>query len=145
MNVIEWKSKRLDIPCSSPLAAEGEAALDTYGRIKFTRKLIKEMIKVKEFPAELITDSISLKHAVKSDNAVKDKRTGVAVCTLRKCKEFENIGVSWVDGKNQLADVFTKPNVNTLPLIEVLQGGRFSFPEEPTKEKRKRKTKKKKN
>ena len=145
MNVIEWKSKRLDIPCSSPLAAEGEAALDTYGRIKFTRELIKEMIRVKEFPAELITDSISLKHAVESDNAVKDKRTGVAVCTLRKCKEFENIGVSWVDGKNQLADVFTKPNVNTLPLIEVLQGGRFSFPEEPTKEKRKRKTKKKKN
>ena len=144
MNVIEWKSKRLDIPCASPLAAEGEAALDTYGRIKFTRELFKEMINVKEFPAELVTDSISLKHAVESDNAVKDKRTGVAVCTLRKCKEFENIEVSWVDGKNQLADVFTKPNVNTLPLISALQGEKFSFPQEPTKEKRRKKKKKKK-
>ena len=41
MNVVDWKSKKLDIPCASPLAAEGEAAIEAYGRLKFNRELIK--------------------------------------------------------------------------------------------------------
>ena len=27
------------------------------------------------------------------------------MCTLRRCKEFEDIGVQWVKGASQLADV----------------------------------------
>ena len=39
------------------------------------------------------TDSKSLKKAVDSDNSLKDKRTAIAVATLRRCVEFENMEV----------------------------------------------------
>ena len=90
-----------------------------------------EMLKVDNIEATILTDSKSLKQAVESDNSVKDKRTAIAVCTLRKCKEFENIGVDWVEGENQLADILTKPSVNPLPLISVLQGNIYKYPNPP--------------
>ena len=128
MNIVDWKTKKLDIPSASPLAAEAEAAIEAFGRLKFTRALFLEIVKQRNINSTIITDSVSLKQAVESDNSVKDRRTGVAVCTLRKCKEFENIDISWVESHNQLADVLTKPNVNPLPLINVLQGNKYSFP-----------------
>ena len=125
MNIVDWKTKKLDIPTVSALSAEGEAAVDAYGRVKFTRALFSEMIGKDEVKAKLVVDSASLKQAIDSDNSVKDKRTAVAVCTLRRCKEFEDIDVQWVKGASQLADVLTKPNVNTLPLMSILNGNSF--------------------
>ena len=125
MNVVDWKTKKLDIPTVSALSAEGEAAVDSYGRLKFTKALFSEMIKKTDVQCKIVVDSASLKQAVDSDNSVKDKRTAVAVCTLRRCKESEGINVQWVKGTNQLADVLTKPNVNSLPLVSVLNGNKF--------------------
>ena len=107
------------------MSAEGEAAVDSYGRLKFTKALFSEMIKKTDVQCKIVVDSASLKQAVDSDNSVKDKRTAVAVCTLRRCKESEGINVQWVKGTNQLADVLTKPNVNSLPLVSVLNGNKF--------------------
>ena len=134
MNIIDWSSKKLDIPSASPLAAEAEAALEAFGKVKFTKTLLMEMLGQSDFKAKIVTDSKSLKQAVESDNSVKDKRTAVAVCTLRKCREFENIDVAWVDGENQLADILTKPSVNPLPLISVLQGNKYIYPNPPVSE-----------
>ena len=131
MNIIDWKSKKLDIPSASPLGAEAEAAIEAFGKVKFMKALMMEMLKIDNIEATIVTDSKSLKQAVESDNLVKDKRTAIAVCTLRKCKEFENIGVDWVEGENQLADILTKPSVNPLPLISVLQGNIYLYPNPP--------------
>ena len=135
----------MDIPSASPLAAEAEAAIEAFGKVKFTRALLMEMLGQNDFKAKIVTDSKSLKQAVESDNSVKDNRTAVAVCTLRKCREFENIDVAWVDGENQLADILTKPSVNPLPLISVLQGNKYEYPNPPVSElmKAKKKFKKK--
>ena len=148
MNIIDWKSKKLDIPSASPLGAEAEAAIEAFGKVKFMKALMMEMLKIDNIEATIVTDSKSLKQAVESDNLVKDKRTAIAVCTLRKCKEFENIGVDWVEGENQLADILTKPSVNPLPLISVLQGNIYLYPNppvtQPMKAKKVRKSKKQK-
>ena len=103
-----------------------------------------EMLKKSDIDAKIVTDSESLKQAVDSDNSVKDKRTGIAVCTLRKCKEFENIDVCWVKGESQLADVLTKPGVNPLPLVSVLQGNTYNYPSPPVSRVTKKKKSKKK-
>ena len=147
MNIVDWKCKKLDIPSASSLAAEGEAAIEAFGRLKFTRALFMEILKVSELKSHIVTDSASLKQAVESDNSVKDRRTGVAVCTLRKCTEFENVEVIWVDGQNQLADALTKPNVNPLPLISVLQGNKYEYPDMSVgiKNKKSRKSKGRRN
>ena len=112
----------MDIPTVSALSAEGEAAVDSYGRLIFTKALFSEMIKKTDVQCKIVVDSASLMQTVDSDNSVKDKRTAVAVCTMRRCKESEGINVQWVKGTNQLADVLTKPNVNSLPLVSVLNG-----------------------
>ena len=39
MNVVDWSSKKLDIPSASPLAAEAEAALKAFGKVKFTKSI----------------------------------------------------------------------------------------------------------
>ena len=145
MNVVDWRSKKLDIPSASALAAEGEAIVDAYGRAKFNKALFLEMIRRPDMKNRIVTDSVSLKQAVDSDNSVKDKRTAVAVCTLRRCKETEGVDVQWVDGKNQLADVLTKPNVNVLPLVSVLSGNKFDAPRVDDIVKRNKKKKHKKS
>ena len=142
MNVVDWSSKKLDIPSTSPLAAEAEAALEAFGKVKFTKALLMEMLGKDDIRAKIVTDSKSLKQSIESDNSVKDKRTAVAVCTLRRCREFENIDVVWVDGENQLADILTKPSVNPLPLISVLQGNKYIYPSPPVSEMMKPKKKK---
>ena len=101
MNVVDWSSKKLDIPSTSPLAAEAEAALEAFGKVKFTKALLMEMLGKDDIRAKIVTDSKSLKQSIESDNSVKDKRTAVAVCTLRRCREFENIDVVWVDDTPQ--------------------------------------------
>ena len=45
---------------------------------------------------QINTDLKSLTKAVDSDNSLKDKPTAVAVATLRRCVEFENMEVRWV-------------------------------------------------
>ena len=142
MNIIDWQSKKLDIPSASPLAAEAEAAIEAFGKIKFTRALLMEMLKKNDIQAKIVTDSKSLKQAVDSDNSVKDKRTGVAVCTLRRCKEFENVDLCWVDGENQLADILTKAGVNPIALISVLQGNKYVYPNPPVLDVKKSKKRK---
>ena len=68
------------------------------------------------------TDSKSLKKAVDSDNSLKDKRTAIAVATLRRCVEFENMEVRWVRGQNQIADLMTKEGVNPNLVASILRG-----------------------
>jgi len=83
------------------------------------------MIRKTDVQCKIVVNSASLKQAVDSDNSVKDKRTAVAVCTLRRCKESEGISVKWVKGADQLADVLTKPNVNSFTLVSVFNGNKF--------------------
>ena len=68
------------------------------------------------------TDSRSLKKAIDSDNSLKDKITAIAVATLRRCVEFENMEVRWVKGQNQIADLMTKEDVNPSLVASILRG-----------------------
>jgi len=44
MNIVDWSSRKLDIPTASPLAAEAETALVAFGTAKFSEALIMKLI-----------------------------------------------------------------------------------------------------
>jgi hypothetical protein len=126
-NVLDWSSNKLQIPSASPLAAESEAALDLYGRVKYARAMLVNMLQIDKIFKDSVmikinTDSKSLKKAVDSDNSLKDKRTAIAVATLRRCVEFENMQVRWVKGQLQIADLMTKEGVNPNLVASILRG-----------------------
>ena len=130
-NVVSWRSTKLQLPAASPLAAEGEAALDAHGTTRLVRALMADMFGyldqidiVTKFPAKLVTDSKSLYDAVQSDNSLRDKRTGIAVSTLRRCEEFDNMQVCWVAGKDNPADILTKEGVAPELISSILAGNR---------------------
>ena len=66
-----------------------------------------------------------MKENVESDNPCKDRRTAISVSILRGAKESENLDVIWIEGKDQLADIFTKESVNANPLRSVIQRGQI--------------------
>ena len=123
--LVDWSSKKLKVPVKSALAAEGEAASEAYGKAKHLKALYEAMTGETDIAVEIVTDSKSLKENVESDNPCKDRRTAISVSILRGAKESENLDVIWIEGKDQLADIFTKESVNANPLRSVIQHGQI--------------------
>ena len=74
-------------------------------------------------PGEIVTDSKSLKDAVQSNNAVKDKRTSVNINILRSIVEEDNMTILWLSGALQPADILTKPSVNNRIVKTLMRSG----------------------
>ena len=66
---------------------------------------------------------MSLTEAVYSAKAVEEKRLRVDMAALGESIRRKEIAVYWVDTKNQLADVVTKPIVNNQKFMDTLQCG----------------------
>ena len=122
-NLIDWAAKKQDIPSLSSLNAEADAALNGYGKIKMVKFMLNEILGLQNVPSQLIIDNKSLEQAVHSTHTVQDKRTFVAVATLRKMEDLEGTKVIWTCAENQMADVLTKAGVNAAKLIELMQSG----------------------
>ena len=127
LNVLDWSSKKLEVPVGSPLAGEVEASLEAYGRIKWMRSLVSDSTGIQDISAEIITDSKSLLDALGNCNMVKDKRSLVGISTLRAIPEFDNTKISWIAGKLHLADHLTKIGTNADILREVLRTGIYNY------------------
>ena len=87
MAILEWTSSKLKVPANSPLNGESEAAMAAQGKIVHYRHMLQQIFGV-NVPGEIVTDSKSLKDAVQSNNAVKDKRTSVNINILRSILIF---------------------------------------------------------
>ena len=113
-------------PPISPLAAEAEAALEVYGRARYIRAFLGDLLRLgnagQHIPVTLVTDSKSLAEAVKSDNSLRDRRTAICVATLRHCTEYEKMKVQWVSGKENISDILTKEGVSPDLMRAVLSG-----------------------
>ena len=116
LNVLEWQSQKLQIPSTSPLAGECQAAMIAYGKIKSQRELMSHVLHRDDIGAKIITDSQSLKNALGTTNSVQDSRTAIGIKALRAIPEVENIDVVWARGENQLADPLTKEGASATKL-----------------------------
>ena len=92
------------------------------GKIVHYRHMLKQIFGV-NVPGEIVTDSKSLKDAVQSNNAVKDKHTSVNINILRSIVEEDNMTISWLSGALQPADILTKPSVNNRIVKTLMKTG----------------------
>ena len=120
--ILEWNASKLKVPANSPLNGESEAAMVAQGKIVHYRHILNQIFGV-NIPGEIITDSKSLKDAVQSNNAVKDKRTSVNITILRAVVEEDNMSISWLSGALQPADILTKPSVNSRIVKSLMSTG----------------------
>jgi len=119
---ITWQSKKVSRVTKSPLASEtlalGEGADASY----LLASLLKEILVLEEIPKiKCVTDSKSLYDTLRTTNVTKDLRLRVDIARLREKIEKEEIDVSWVEGKYQLADSMTKGTASPNRLLDVLE------------------------
>ena len=110
--VFEWSSAKLAMPVTSPLAAECEAALEGYTRL---RAIVGDLTGNQE----ISVDSKSLWDSVK----VKDKRSMIGISTLRAIPDYDNVEFDWTPGVANLADHLTKNGTNGENLRQALNCG----------------------
>lgn len=132
--ILEWNASKLKVPANSPLNGESEAAMVAQGKIVHYRHILNQIFGV-NIPGEIITDSKSLKDAVQSNNAVKDKRTSVNITILRAVVEEDNMSISWLSGALQPADILTKPSVNSRIVKSLMSTGNSKCLQEFEKDK----------
>ena len=124
-NPVDWCSQLIRPPAISSLAAESDALNSCYGRADVIRDVMKDffsLTKLEETELELVLDCRSLFDAIKSDGAIKDRRSAVAVATLRDIQPAANVSFTWVPGKVNLADHLTKSGTAAQQLLNILSG-----------------------
>ena len=125
VNVIGWKSGRLQRVARSSLAAETQALADMEQEIMFARLTWAELLgnrvnleqtvpAIKKIPAVLITDARALFDALEkgsiasSGYSMKDKYTALEMQALSQHVTEQGSVLQWVDSDHQLADGLTK-------------------------------------
>ena len=124
---LAWQSNKLGRVTKSPLASEtmalGEGADASY----LIANLMQEIFLLPNLPKiKCVTDNKSLYETLKTTNVTKDLRLRVDIARLRQMEENGEITVSWVEGKNQLADCMTKSGASTSNLLDVLEWSSLS-------------------
>eukprot|EP00439_Symbiodinium_sp_Y106_P084240 s635_g25.t1 len=125
VNLVGWKSGRLQRVARSSLAAETQALADLEQEIMFARltwiELLGEKVNLENtvpalsrVPAVLITDARALFDALdkgsiaSSGYSMKDKYTALEMQALSQHVEEQGTILQWVDSDHQLADGLTK-------------------------------------
>ncbi|CAE7347134.1 RE1 [Symbiodinium sp. KB8] len=125
VNIVGWKSGRLQRVARSSLAAETQALADLEQELMFARltwaELIGERVKleqtlpaIRKVPAVLITDARALFDALEkgsiasSGYSMKDKYTALEMQALSQHVQEQGSILQWVDSDHQLADGLTK-------------------------------------
>ena len=125
VNIVGWKSGRLQRVARSSLAAETQALADLEQELMFARltwtELIGERVSIEQtlpairkVPAVLITDARALFDALEkgsiasSGYSMKDKYTALEMQALSQHVQEQGSILQWVDSDHQLADGLTK-------------------------------------
>ena len=124
-NPLDWSTQVLRPPAISSLAAEAAALNEAYGRSDVARDVIRDFYgldKLEDTQLEMVMDCRSLYQAIQSDGVIKDRRSAVAVATLRDIQPEANTVFTWVPGKLNLADHMTKSGTAAQHLTNILSG-----------------------
>ena len=119
---VVWQSKKISRVTKSPLASETLALSEGSDAGYLLATQIKEIFLMENLPKiKCITDNKSLFETLKTSNVIKDLRLRVDIARLREMEESGEISVSWIDGKNQIADCMTKSGASSNKLLDVLE------------------------
>ena len=119
---IRWQSKKLSRVTKSPLASETLALGEAADAGFLIACMVQEIFGLSSLPVvECVTDNASLIETLKTSKLTTDTRLRVDIARLRQMISEGEIYASWVDGRNQLADAFTKRGASTAKLLDVLR------------------------
>ena len=124
-----WKSKKLKRIVRSTLFAETYALLDAIDDCIFVRRLTAQLLGVEDddIIIKCYTDSKTLVDNSVSDKLVDDKRLRDEIACLKETLKLDNVSLSWVDKKIQVADVLTKAVASSALLLNTLNKGRLEM------------------
>ena len=116
---IFWQSKRIHRVVSDVMAAEALAMKDALDAGFLVKSLVEEILyQGKEnIPLEALTDSKALHEAVHSTKAMQNRRLRIDLSIIREYILNEQCEISWVQSKDQLADILTKDGVDSFKMI----------------------------
>ena len=118
---INWQSKRLNRVTKSPLASETLALSEGADAGFLVSSLVQEVFNLPSLPlVKCYTDNRSLTDTLVTTRVISDRRLRVDVARLREMVAENEITVSWIDGKRQVADALTKRGASSVSLVEVL-------------------------
>ena len=118
---ISWQSRKLTRVTKSPLASETLALNEAADSGFLIASMVQEIFGLASLPqVECFTDNDSLNKTLQTTKIVSDKRLRVDIARLREMVSEGEINVSWVEGKDQLADALTKRGASTAKLLDVL-------------------------
>ena len=123
---ILWQSKKLDRVTKSPLASEASAVGEAADAGYFIASMLCDTLKDNKLrTVHCFTDNRSLVDTVKSMKMHNDHKLRVDLSRLREMLNRNEITLSWVEGKSQLANCLTKKGASTHLLLETLQCSRI--------------------
>ena len=118
---INWQSKRLNRVTKSPLASETLALSEGADAGFLVSSQVQEIFKLSSLPVvRCLTDNRSLTDTLVTTRVISDRRLRVDVARLREMVEKCEIEISWIEGKQQIADSLTKRGASSSSLVQVL-------------------------
>ena len=116
---IFWQSKRIHRVVSDVMAAEALAMKDALDAGFLVKSLVEEILYQgkEKIPLEALTDSKALHEAVHSTKAMQNRRLRIDLSIIREYILNEQCEISWVQSKDQLADILTKDGVDSFKMI----------------------------
>ena len=119
---ILWQSKKLDRVTKSPLASEASAVSEAADAGYFIASMLCDTLKSSDFKTvHCFTDNKSLVDTVKSMKMPSDRKLRFDLSRLQEMLSRNEITLSWVEGKSQLANSLTKKGASTDLLLETLR------------------------
>ena len=129
---LAWKSKTIQQVCKSVKTAETRSLEIGMEDSIYLAKAIHEIYTGKpnsdQIPVELKIDSKTLIDSIASTKQVDEKTIRHLVAWIKQQKEEQVIkNIEWVSSEEMLADIFTKKNVKTDPIIQAVTQGNLGY------------------
>ena len=124
---LSWKSKTIQQVCKSVKSADTRSLDLGMEEGIFSAQMLNEMMTGKtgkQIPVYMKTDSKTLFDSIKSTKQVEEKTIRHLIAWQKQQVQEQYIErVDWVSCEEMLADVFTKKNVKSEPILKVISQG----------------------
>ena len=127
---LAWKSKTIQQVCKSVKTAETRSLERGMEDAIYIARMIKEIysgnVSEDQIEVEAKIDSKTLLDSLNSSKQVDEKSIRHLVAWIKQQMELNTVGnIDWVCSNEQVANVFTKKNVNTDHILSVVSQGKL--------------------
>ena len=126
LNPISWRANKIRRVVRSSLAAETLAFQEGLEEAVYLRKLLSELDNSIQLPIHAYVDNRSLYDALNSTKMVDDRRLRIDMGSLKQTLENDVSSVSWISGKDMIANSLTKRGADGSALLAIFQRGRVA-------------------